>query len=127
MTPINITIDLDWAVEVDTASGSWIGLIWFGISWYDYRLAWNKTDFNVSKITVPGSQIWVPDFREIGMAEGDTKDDIRKQVFIARSDGLVTGQVIRKHKNYCMIQPKYYPYEIGLSNSASSNRNRCWN
>ena len=61
LTPINITIELDWVIEVDTASGSWIGIIWFGLSWYDHRLSWNKTDYNVSKITVPGSQIWIPD------------------------------------------------------------------
>ena len=119
LTPINITVDLDWTLEVETASGSWIGLFWFGISWYDYRLSWNKTDFNVSKITVPGSQIWVPDFRDVGMAEGDTKDDIRKQVFIAHHDGLVVGQVKRKHKNYCIVQPLYYPYEMGQKVSVS--------
>ena len=76
LTAINITIDLDWVIEVDTASGSWIGIIWFGLSWYDYRLSWNKTEFNVSKITVPGSKIWIPDFRDVGMADGDTKDDM---------------------------------------------------
>ena len=115
LTAINITIDLDWVIEVDTASGSWIGIIWFGLSWYDYRLSWNKTEFNVSKITVPGSQIWIPDFRDVGMADGDTKDDIRKEIFVVHNDGLVIGQVRRKHKSYCIIQPKYYPYETGQS------------
>ena len=116
LTPINITIDLDWITEVDTASGSWIGIIWFGLSWYDYRLSWNKTDYNVSKISIPGSEIWVPDFRDFELAgDGDTKSDIRKEKFVAHNDGLIMVKVRRKHKNFCIIQPKYYPYEMGLS------------
>ena len=116
MTAINITIDLDWIIEVDTATGSWIGIIWFGLSWYDHRLSWNKTDYNVSKITVPGSQIWVPDFRDIELAgDSETQIDIRKEMFVVHNDGLIIGQVRRKHKSYCIIQPKYYPYDTGHS------------
>ena len=116
LTPINITIELDWIIEVDTALGSWIGIIWFGLSWYDHRLSWNKTDYNVSKITVPGSQIWIPDFRDVELAgDGDAKSDIRKEMFVVHNDGLVIGQVRRKHTNNCIIMPKYYPYETGYS------------
>ena len=116
LTPINITIELDWIIEVDTASGSWIGIIWFGLSWYDHRLSWNKTDYNVSKITVPGSQIWIPDFRDVELAgDGDAKSDIRKEMFVVHNDGFVIGQVRRKHTNNCIIMPKYYPYETGYS------------
>ena len=114
LTPINITIELDWIIEVDTALGSWIGIIWFGLSWYDHRLSWDKTDYNVSKITVPGSQIWIPDFRDVELAgDGDAKSDIRKEMFVVHNDGLVIGQVRRKHTNNCIIMPKYYPNETG--------------
>ena len=116
LTPIDITVDLQWIVSAETASSSWIGLMYFGISWHDHRLAWNKTDFNISEITLPGSEIWIPDFRDVGLGDGDIIDNIREEMFVVRYDGAVSGQVRRTHKSYCSVTPQYYPYAMALSN-----------
>ena len=110
LTPIDITVDLQWIVDVETASSSWLGLMWFGISWFDHRLAWNQTDFNISEITLPGKEIWIPDFRDVGMGDGEMIEDIRDDIFVIHNSGLVIGQVRRKHKSYCSVHPQYYPY-----------------
>ena len=84
--------------------------MWFGISWFDHRLAWNRTDFNISEITLPGSQIWVPDFRDVGLGDGDIIDNIKEEMFVVRYDGAVQGQVRRSHTSYCSVTPSYYPF-----------------
>ena len=119
LTPIDITVDLQWIVSAETASSSWIGIMWFGISWFDHRLAWNKTDFNITEITLPGSQIWIPDFRDVGLGDGDIVDNIREEMFVVRYDGSVSGQVRRTHKSYCSVTPQYYPYGTDLVENPS--------
>ena len=29
--------------------------------WFDYRLAWNQTAYNISRVVVPPSDVWLPD------------------------------------------------------------------
>ena len=87
--------------------------MYFGISWYDHRLAWNKTDFNVSEITLSGKDIWIPDFRDAGLGDGEIIEDIRDEIFVVHNDGHVVGQVRRKHKSFCSVHPQYYPYGRG--------------
>ena len=99
--------------------------MWFGISWFDHRLAWNKTDFNISEITLPGSQIWIPDFRDVGLGDGDIVDNIREEMFVVRYDGFVSGQVRRTHKSYCSVTPQYYPYGTGLAYVQALNKSLC--
>ena len=113
LTPIDITADLQWIINVDTASSSWMGVMYFGISWYDHRLVWNKTHFNVSEITLPGNDIWIPDFRDVGLGDGEIIDDIRDEMFVVHNDGHVVGHVRRKHKSFCSVHPQYYPYGRG--------------
>ena len=117
MTPIDITADLEWLVNVETASSSWIGLMWFGITWFDHRLMWDRNEFNISKITLRGSKIWIPDFRDVGMGDREITQDIRDEMFVVHHDGRVVGQVRRTHKSYCSVQPQYYPYDTGCPSS----------
>lgn len=117
MTPIDITADLEWLVNVETASSSWIGLMWFGITWFDHRLMWDRSEFNISKITLRGSKIWIPDFRDVGMGDREITQDIRDEMFVVHHDGRVVGQVRRTHKSYCSVQPQYYPYDTGCPQS----------
>ena len=84
--------------------------MWFGISWYDHRLTWNTTVFNISEITLPGNQIWLPDFRDVGLGDGDIIDNIKEEMFVVRYDGAVQGQVRRSHTSYCSVTPSYYPF-----------------
>ena len=86
LTPINITADLEWLVNVETASSSWIGLMWFGISWFDHRLTWDKNEFNISKITLRGDKIWIPDFRDVGMGDGELIQHISEEMFVVHHE-----------------------------------------
>ena len=88
--------------------------MWFGISWFDHRLTWDKNEYNISKITVRGSKIWIPDFRDVGMGDGEIIQDIRDELFVVHYDGSVIGNVRRTHKSYCSVQPQYYPYDTGF-------------
>ena len=69
---------------------------------------WDRNEFNTSKITLRGTKIWIPDFRDVGMGDREIIQDIRDEMFVVHHDGRVVGQVRRTHKSYCSVQPQYY-------------------
>ena len=54
-TPYEIAVDIDWIVDVKGESSQWTVLMWLSLTWFDNRLAWNESEYNISKISLPGN------------------------------------------------------------------------
>ena len=54
-TPYDISVDIEWIVDVKGESSQWTILMWLGLTWFDNRLAWNASQYNISKISLPGN------------------------------------------------------------------------
>ena len=58
-TPYDISVDIEWIVDVKGESSQWTILMWLGLTWFDNRLAWNASQYNISKISLPGNVLMV--------------------------------------------------------------------
>ena len=54
-TPFNISVDIEWIVDVKGESSQWTVLMWLSLTWFDNRLAWNASEYNISKLSLPGN------------------------------------------------------------------------
>ena len=53
-TAYDISIDIEWVIDVKGESSQWTVIVWLNLAWFDNRLIWNASEYNISKITVPG-------------------------------------------------------------------------
>lgn len=54
-TPYDISVDIEWIADVKGESSQWTVLMWLSLTWFDNRLAWNASEYNISKISLPGN------------------------------------------------------------------------
>ena len=104
-TPYDISVDIEWIADVKGESSQWTVLIWISLTWFDNRLTWNISEYNISKISLPGNtevkigyrkkligrKVWTPDLRHQEIV-GAEQIDLSKEILVVHSNGKVEGQ-----------------------------------
>ena len=104
-TPYDISVDIEWIADVKGESSQWTVLIWISLTWFDNRLTWNISEYNISKISLPGNtevkigyrkkligrKVWTPDLRHQEIVEAE-QIDLSKEILVVHSTGKIEGE-----------------------------------
>jgi len=85
------------------------GLFWLHLEWVDQSLVWNTDDWQVKKIMIPTSDIWLPDI--------ELYNAVKKDPLLSQDLAVVypTGQVVwvssYRLTASCKIWTTYFPFD----------------
>nr|XP_011421160.3 neuronal acetylcholine receptor subunit alpha-9 [Crassostrea gigas] len=118
--PVDVTIELapKEIVNVQENQESAKFQLWVRLSWFDCNLVWNKsTHGNISSITVPNDDIWIPDLTLVEDIDYVANMPQMKQFrALVTSDGNVHFNFLTVVNIICPMNLTYYPYDIQMCN-----------
>lgn len=102
--------------NIDQVDGTILANIWLRYYWNDYRLQWNKTYWNVSKIVMysdpeADNVIWTPDIYLYNTAELPM-ENLKYSRMNVYSNGDVIWSRPGLLKSTCKFDLSYYPFDI---------------
>ncbi|KAL4219728.1 hypothetical protein ACF0H5_020142 [Mactra antiquata] len=110
--PVDVYMYISRLQEFDDVHEKFSFSAAFFVSWFDYKLRWNTSDYNgLSQITAPHSAVWVPELILASPANkmeplGRSTDIIR-----LRHDGEVNWLPSSLIESTCSVNVKYYPFD----------------
>lgn len=108
---ISIGIAIQQIVELDEKQQMLVFSGWLDMSWNDYNLKWNPSDFgNISVISVMSDKVWVPDLVLYNSAGDsfDPKSDVNAVVY---SNGEVSYLPPGMFRSTCQIEIDQFPFD----------------
>lgn len=111
---VYIAIDTKKLVSIDEKKQIMTGSFYIGQAWYDPRLGWNPLDYdNISLITVPADNIWIPDTYVINTADTNGYLPVEDSSFITLNKNgellLITPLVTTNTR--CKINTYSFPFD----------------
>lgn len=102
--------------NIDQVEGTILSNIWLRYYWNDYRLRWNKSFWNTSKIIFYSDPemdnlIWTPDIYLYNTAELPM-EQLKKSRVIVYSNGNIIWSRPGLLKSTCKFDLSYYPFDI---------------
>uniref|UniRef100_A0A0R3WJX5 Neur_chan_LBD domain-containing protein n=1 Tax=Hydatigena taeniaeformis TaxID=6205 RepID=A0A0R3WJX5_HYDTA len=85
--------------------------VWLTMSWYDYRIAWNPSEFaDIKSINIAAHKLWKPDIVVMNNVDGEF-EAVWKPNTILHSDGRVLWIPPAIFKTACEIDVRYFPFD----------------
>ncbi|XP_054626406.1 neuronal acetylcholine receptor subunit alpha-7a isoform X2 [Dunckerocampus dactyliophorus] len=99
-------------VDVDEKNQVLTTNVWFQMSWNDYQLLWNTSDYNgVSTVRFPDHLLWKPDILLYNSADEKFDATYHTNVLVNQSGGcLFLPPAI--FKSTCYIDVRWFPFDI---------------
>nr|CUU98598.1 hypothetical transcript [Hymenolepis microstoma] len=85
--------------------------VWLRMSWSDYRLAWNPSEFaGIESINIAIHKLWKPEIVVLNNVDGEFEATFKPNV-VLQSDGHVLWIPPIIYKTSCAIDVKYFPFD----------------
>ena len=102
--------------SIDQIDGTILSNIWLRYFWNDYRLRWNSSEWNISKVVFSSEPdrdniIWTPDLYLYNTAENPL-ENLKYSHLVAYSNGDVTWSRPGMLKSTCKFNLRNYPFDV---------------
>lgn len=111
----NVTVNFGLAmiqlINVDEKNQIMKSNVWLRMTWKDYQLQWQPTDYGgIKVIRVPSKYVWKPDIVLFNNADGKYEVSYKPNVVIY-SEGTVLWIPPAIYKSSCTIDVEYFPFD----------------
>ncbi|XP_078696717.1 neuronal acetylcholine receptor subunit beta-4-like isoform X1 [Branchiostoma floridae x Branchiostoma belcheri] len=109
--PVNFKLLVIQVIAVNEKEEYMRTNVWVELSWVDYRLAWNKEDFDhIPSIRVPAESVWRPDIVLLNNKDGQYDVALYTKAIIS-NDGSVYWLPPSIFTSECSINVRHFPFD----------------
>ncbi|CAH1252484.1 CHRNB2 [Branchiostoma lanceolatum] len=109
--PVNFKLLVIQVIAVNEKEEYMRTNVWVELSWVDYRLAWNKEDFDhIPSIRVPAESVWKPDIVLLNNKDGQYDVALYTKAIIS-NEGFVYWLPPSIFTSECSINVRHFPFD----------------